>query len=78
MSGNWYLRSLGDSDTHYGSRNAEGKVVPLCCIDPFEPRPRMVVVGSRTDLQLVTGPAAFRGNPPDPDQICPACLTASR
>jgi len=56
----WYLRSLGDRDTHRGELGPDGTVSAACGIS-F--RPLCLVCG--------TGPA-LRGSPPDPDQARPA------
>jgi hypothetical protein len=63
----WYLRSMGDHDTHRGAlRPAEGTVVALCGVT-FVPRP----------LPFGRG-LGFSGNPPDPEQVCPACARSAR
>ena len=57
----WYLRSIGDRDTHRSElRHPDGTVTATCGIR-FRPR------------ELLRGATALRGEPPDPDQICPAC-----
>ncbi|MGH3802878.1 MAG: hypothetical protein ACRDTD_22670 [Pseudonocardiaceae bacterium] len=56
----WYLQSLKDRDTHRGTLT-QGRVDAACGIE-FEPR---TVAFDRK---------ALPGRPPDPDQICPACL----
>jgi hypothetical protein len=59
-SGTWYLRSMGDADTHCGDPNGDGTVTAAC--------------GSRfRPLRLPTGRVSLSGYPPDADQICPAC-----
>lgn len=60
----WYLRSLGDLDTHYGTLRGDGTVLPLCGI-VFIPRK---LVGDRLTLS---------GEPQDSAQVCPQC-TARR
>ncbi|MBV9162705.1 MAG: hypothetical protein JO281_14405 [Pseudonocardiales bacterium] len=63
----WYLRSIGDHDTHRGAlRPVDGTVVAPCGVT-FVPRP----------LPFGHG-LGFSGNPPDADQICPACAKATR
>ncbi|MGH3825279.1 MAG: hypothetical protein ACRDRA_20935 [Pseudonocardiaceae bacterium] len=67
----WYLRSLGDQDTHYGILGADGIVVARCGAS-FIPRPTLKVVGPPPGT-LATGGLALKGRPPDPDQVCPQC-----
>jgi hypothetical protein len=58
--GTWYLRSMGDADTHCGDPNGDGTVTAAC--------------GSRFHpLRLPTGRLSLSGYPLDADQICPAC-----
>lgn len=61
----WYLRSASDWDTHRGVFRQDGLVAAQCGIR-FKPRP------------LAFGRTALPGNPLDPDQICPGCLTTLR
>jgi hypothetical protein len=68
----WYLRSLGNADTHRGRISPDGTVVALCGAR-FAPRPTLRVAGQPPDQQLVNGPLALRGTPPDPDQVCEVC-----
>ncbi|MGH3827058.1 MAG: hypothetical protein ACRDQX_07770 [Pseudonocardiaceae bacterium] len=57
----WYLRSLGDRDTHRaGLMHPDGTVTAACGIR-FQPP------------EFLRGTTALRGEPPDPDQICPGC-----
>jgi hypothetical protein len=57
----WYLRSIGDQDTHRGTlQHPDGTVTAVCGIR-FRPR------------ELLRGATVLRGKPPDPDQICPGC-----
>lgn len=56
----WYLRSLGDRDTHYGDLQPDGHVIAVCGA-VFKPRP------------LPYDRLALAASPPDPDQICPQC-----
>lgn len=57
----WYLRSIRDRDTHRAEQlRTNGTVVADCGVE-FVPR------------LLPFGRIALRGNPLDPDQICPAC-----
>jgi len=73
----WYLRSLGDADTHRGRMRGDGTVAAACGAQ-FAPRPTLRIVGQPPDQQLVEGPLALRGNPPDPGQICPDCRSGAR
>ena len=68
---NWYLRSLGDHDTHHGIMGADGIVLARCGVT-FTPRPTLRIVGSPPGT-LVTGDLALKGNPPDSDPVCPEC-----
>jgi hypothetical protein len=57
----WYLRSIGDRDTHRGTLlHPDGTVTAACGIR-FRPR------------ELVRGATALRGEPADSEQICPGC-----
>lgn len=56
----WYVRSLGDHDTHRGVLNPAAGTVTAACGVTFTPR-----------LLPLALPGA--GDPPDPDQICPDC-----
>lgn len=67
----WFLRSLGDHDTHRGRMRDDGTVL-ACCGALFLPKRTLKVVGPPPG-QLVTGDFALRGNPPDPEQVCPQC-----
>jgi hypothetical protein len=67
----WFLRSLGDQDTHRGELRRDGTVLARCGA-LFIPRPTLMVAGPPPGT-LVTGPLALKGSPPDPDQVCPAC-----
>jgi hypothetical protein len=58
----WFLRSMGDRDTHRGEQRTDGTVVAACDV-VFEPRSLRIAL-----------PGA--GDPPDPDQICPQCYRA--
>ncbi|MBV8540809.1 MAG: hypothetical protein JO063_11150 [Pseudonocardiales bacterium] len=63
----WYLRSIGDHDSHRGAlRPAEGTVLAACG----------VTFVSRA-LPFSRG-LGFSGTPPDPQQVCPACARATR
>ncbi len=63
----WYLRSIGDHDTHRGVlRPAEGTVTALCGVTFV---PRVLPFGRGL---------GFPGNPPDPEQVCPACAKVAR
>ncbi|MGH3771748.1 MAG: hypothetical protein ACRDRW_10185 [Pseudonocardiaceae bacterium] len=61
----WYLRSIGDHDTHHGELAADGIVTASCGVK-FEPR------------LLPLGRIGLPGRPYDRDQICPACARAIR
>lgn len=67
----WYLRSLADYDTHQGELRTDGTVLARCGAS-FTPRPTLKVVGPPPGT-LVTGNLALKGNPPDPEQVCPDC-----
>jgi hypothetical protein len=67
----WYLRSLGDHDTHRGELRGDGTVSARCGVS-FTPRPTLRVAGPPPGT-LVIGDLALKGNPPDPDQVCPEC-----
>lgn len=72
----WYLRSLRDHDTHQGRLRTDGTVLARCGIS-FTPRRTSVVAGPPPG-QLVMGPHALKGNPPDPDQVCQQCREVKR
>jgi hypothetical protein len=65
----WYLRSLGDHDTHCGELREDGTVLARCGTS-FTPRPTLKVVRP-LPVTLVIGGLALRGRPPDPDQVWP-------
>jgi hypothetical protein len=67
----WYLRSLGDHDTHRGELNQDGLVLAACGA-VFMPRPTLKVVGPPPGELVAAGPA-LKGNPPDPEQVCQEC-----
>ncbi len=67
----WFLRSLGDHDTHHARMRADGTVLARCGLS-FTPRPTLRIAGPPPGA-LVAGPLALRGNPPDPEQICSEC-----
>lgn len=71
----WYLRSLGDRDTHRGQMRGDGTVLARCGVS-FTPRPTLRVVGPPPGELVSAGPA-LRGHPPDPEQVCPQCQGAS-
>ncbi|MGH3823488.1 MAG: hypothetical protein ACRDRA_11765 [Pseudonocardiaceae bacterium] len=61
-AGGWFLRSMGDGDTHRGAYSITTRSVHAVCGAEFEP------------LKLTTGkPILLDGTPPDPDQICLDC-----
>lgn len=68
----WFLRSLGDHDTHQGELRGDGTVLARCGLS-FTPRPTLTVTGQPPDQQLIEGGPALRGYPVDKDQICPQC-----
>lgn len=67
----WYLRSLGDHDTHCGDLRADGTVLASCGVS-FTPRLTLRVAGPPPGELVAAGPA-LKGKPPDPDQICREC-----
>lgn len=59
---NWFLRSMGDRDTHCGTYSIATRSVHAACGAEFQP------------LTLTNGaPIVLAPSPPDPDQICPQC-----
>ncbi len=56
----WYLRSLGDHDTHRGELRGDGTVLAHCEAS-FTPRPTLKVVGPPPG-ELVTGDLALKGS----------------
>lgn len=62
----WYLRSMGDGDTHTGTYSVTAGSVRALCGVRF--RPLM-----RTDAKPIT-----LGSPPDPEQVCLDCRHARR
>lgn len=67
----WFLRSLGDHDTHRGRMRADGTVAARCGLS-FTPRPTLRIAGPPPGA-LVAGPLALKGTPPDPEQVCSEC-----
>ncbi|MGH3823767.1 MAG: hypothetical protein ACRDRA_13205 [Pseudonocardiaceae bacterium] len=63
----WYLRSMGDRDTHCGTYSIMTSSVHAACGAEFEPLKRT------NGAPIVLTPA-----PPDPDQICPTCQRGGR
>lgn len=61
MSG-WYLRSMGDADTHTGTYSIATHSVHAVCGAEFVPLKRT------NGAPIVLAPI-----PPDPDQVCPEC-----
>jgi hypothetical protein len=58
----WFLRSMGDRDTHRGIYSPATRSVHARCGIEFEP------------LKRTTGaPIVLIPRPPDPDQVCLAC-----
>lgn len=60
----WYLRSMGDRDTHRGQWSGTTRSVHSLCGLEFAP------------VALPYGGFFLPGTPPDPDQICSQCGTA--
>jgi hypothetical protein len=60
----WYLRSIGDRDTHRGEWSPVTRSVIAVCGVEFVPLP------------LPFDRIALSGSPPDPAQICPQCYRA--
>jgi hypothetical protein len=60
----WYLRSAGHADAHYGRMNGDGTVSARCG------------VSFRPELQLFEQDHAFLRRPVDPVQCCPDCRAA--
>lgn len=58
----WYLRSMGDRDTHRGDLNGDSTITAECGLK-FRP---IGLPGNRVSLS---------GFPPDPEQVCPKCRT---
>ncbi len=58
----WYLRSLGDHDTHRGELREDGLVLARCGAI-FTPRPTLQVVGPPPGELVAAGPA-LKGIPP--------------
>ena len=66
----WYLRSLGNQDTHHGTLGADGIMLARCGVS-FIPQPPLRVLGPPPGT-LAMGPLVLKGRPPDPpDQILP-------
>lgn len=65
MSG-WFLRSMGDRDTHCGSYSITTRSVHAVCGIEFQP------------LKRTTGAPIVLAAPPDRDQICLRCQRAPR
>jgi hypothetical protein len=58
----WYLRSMGDQDTHRGQYSITTRSVHSACGAEFVP------------IKLANGaPLVLPGSPPDPEQVCPDC-----
>jgi hypothetical protein len=62
----WFLRSMGDGETHCGRYSIASRSVLTVCGLEFVP------------LRLPFGRLALPGNPPDPDQTCPQCRAQIR
>jgi hypothetical protein len=56
----WVLRTMGERDTHAGTRDPDGIVLAVCGA-VFEP------------LALPGGDVALPGQPADPNQVCLHC-----
>ncbi|MGH3822369.1 MAG: hypothetical protein ACRDRA_05965 [Pseudonocardiaceae bacterium] len=65
---------MADHDTHCGHFH-RGQVSAACGIrfTPIRVRGGRISAATPSPGQLGTGPLVFKGDPPDPDQICPAC-----
>lgn len=61
----WYLRSMGDRDTHRGTYSITAGIVAADCGLGFVPL-----------TQTNSAPIVLNGDPPDPDQVCPECQQA--
>lgn len=59
----WYVRSMGDNDTHRGQYSTTTRSVHALCGIEFVPLP----IGWRGDRLTLPG------QPPDPKQVCPDC-----
>lgn len=59
----WYVRSLADQDTHRGELSLVTHSVRAVCGVEFVP---LKALRNR-------GPE-LPGQPPDPEQVCPACM----
>jgi hypothetical protein len=57
----WYLRSMGDRDTHRGRYSTATRSVHAACGAEFVP------------ITLADGGLVLPGSPPDPAQVCPEC-----
>jgi hypothetical protein len=62
----WYVRSMGDNDTHRGRYCTTTSSVHALCGMEFMPLP----IGWRGQR------LALSGQPPDPEQICSDCSSA--
>jgi hypothetical protein len=61
-TGAWFLRSMGDRDTHRGVYSPATRSVHALCGLEFQP------------LKRTTGaPIVLTPVPPDPEQVCPTC-----
>lgn len=61
----WYLRSMGDRDTHRGTYSITTRSVHAACGAEFQP------------LKTTAGaPIVLAGSPLDPDQVCQVCQGA--
>lgn len=59
----WFVRSMGDADTHRGVYSPATRSVHAMCGIEFQPVP--------VSWPPKLGP--LPGNPPDPQQVCPQC-----
>ncbi|MGH3844370.1 MAG: hypothetical protein ACRDS0_23425 [Pseudonocardiaceae bacterium] len=57
----WFLRSMGDHDTHRGALETANGTVAAACGVRFRP---LGLPGNRLSLPAY---------PPDPEQVCPKC-----
>ncbi|MBV9059466.1 MAG: hypothetical protein JO296_08615 [Pseudonocardiales bacterium] len=64
----WFVRSMGDHDTHLGSYNPTSRSVHALCGVEFV----ALAVG------MPPKPGPLPGAPVDPAQICPKCRRVAR
>lgn len=64
--GTWFLKSMGDRDTHRGRYSIATRSVHAVCGREFEP------------MRRTTGEPITLASPPDPAQVCPDCRRIPR